>query len=142
VWQVIADLASYPEWNPFNTKAKGELKVGEKLRMTYTTPGGENWRKYANKRANVRHSNVISVIPCKEWSHRGRIPLLLSVTATFKLEQISENRTRFIQHGIFTGLATRFFSDEFFEGGRIGSEETGLALKKRVEKVSSPPAQD
>jgi hypothetical protein len=139
VWPVIADLASYREWNPFNTEAEGELKVGNKLRMTYTTPGGENWRKYANKRVNVRHTNVISVIPGKEWSHRGGIPLLLSVTATLKLEQIAENKTKFIQHGTFTGLVSRFISDEFFEGGRMGSEETGLALKKRVEKASPPP---
>jgi hypothetical protein len=138
VWQEITDLASYREWNPFVTEAEGEVKVGEKLRMSYTTPGGKNWRRYANKRTNVRHSKVTTIIPGKEWSHGGSIPLLLSVTATFSLERVAEYKTKFTNHVTFTGLITRFMRDEFFEGGRIGYEEMGLALRKRVEQAFAP----
>jgi hypothetical protein len=134
VWQVITDLASYQQWNPFVTEAEGEVKVREKLRMTYTTPGGENWRRYASRRTNVRHTEVTTVIPGKEWSHRGGIPLLLTVTSTFRLEQLTKNKTKFVQHTTFNGLATRFFSDHFFEGGRVGVGEMGFALKKRTEQ--------
>jgi hypothetical protein len=138
VWRIISDLASYQEWNPFNTGAEGKLEVGGRLRMTYSTPGGEDWRRYAAKKENVRHTKVTRVIPGKEWSHEGGIPLLLTVTVTFRLERVAENKTKFIQHGTFVGPVTRFFSSEFFEGGRIGFEETGSALKQRAEQLSHP----
>jgi len=34
VWQVIADLPAYAEWNPFVTRAEGALVIGERLSVT------------------------------------------------------------------------------------------------------------
>ena len=37
-WQVLADLASYADWNPFIVAAEGELRVGEHLKVTLRAP--------------------------------------------------------------------------------------------------------
>jgi len=34
VWQVLADLPAYAEWNPFVTRAEGALVVGERLSVS------------------------------------------------------------------------------------------------------------
>lgn len=39
VWSVLADTASYPDWNPFILYFEGELKAGGKMKMTAKPPG-------------------------------------------------------------------------------------------------------
>lgn len=36
VWQIVTDLDGYREWNPFITSVSGDLRVGGRLRATFT----------------------------------------------------------------------------------------------------------
>jgi hypothetical protein len=38
VWSILADIDSWPEWNPFAT-ARGRLAVGERLDVEIRPPG-------------------------------------------------------------------------------------------------------
>src|SRR6185436_14817122 len=40
VWSVLADVARYPEWNPFLRELSGALAVGARLRVRIEPPGG------------------------------------------------------------------------------------------------------
>jgi hypothetical protein len=41
VWQVLADLERWGQWNPIYPKAEGRLSIGGRLEITETMPGGE-----------------------------------------------------------------------------------------------------
>jgi uncharacterized protein YndB with AHSA1/START domain len=38
VWAVLADLASYPEWNPLFREASGQLTAGAKITLKSVHP--------------------------------------------------------------------------------------------------------
>ncbi len=40
VWAVLADLASYSEWNPLFREAAGELTAGSVITLKTAQPGG------------------------------------------------------------------------------------------------------
>lgn len=40
VWQVLTNLDSYPQWNPFITSISGSLEPGGRLRVRISPPGG------------------------------------------------------------------------------------------------------
>jgi len=39
IWEVIADLASWDQWNPIYPKASGEIRIGSTLDVTLALPG-------------------------------------------------------------------------------------------------------
>jgi hypothetical protein len=39
IWEAIADLASWADWNPLYTRAAGEIRIGSVLSMTLALPG-------------------------------------------------------------------------------------------------------
>jgi hypothetical protein len=38
VWDILADFAAYPRWNPFIRHISGELEVGERLEVRLEPP--------------------------------------------------------------------------------------------------------
>ena len=39
IWEVVADLGSWSDWNPLYPKAAGEIRIGSVLEMTLAVPG-------------------------------------------------------------------------------------------------------
>ncbi|HEY3697233.1 SRPBCC domain-containing protein [Phenylobacterium sp.] len=39
VWEIIHDVARWPEWNPVYPKAEGAVRIGEALTLTRALPG-------------------------------------------------------------------------------------------------------
>lgn len=70
VWAVLADLGRYSEWNPLNTHAQGEARLGAKVAMTFLNLAG--------KPGSVVNQTVTLVAcePGRELAWRGVVPLL------------------------------------------------------------------
>src|SRR4051794_41885813 len=63
VWQVLTDLAAYPDWNPFITRADGAVAVGERLSLDMHPLGA---------RPATLHPTVLEVAPGRRPRWRGR----------------------------------------------------------------------
>src|SRR5262245_35476678 len=96
VWEVLADFAKYPAWNPFIKSVEGKLETGERLRVTFT-PGDGSERTFKPL--------VLKVEPGHELRWRGKLWFggLFDGEHFFILRELTENRTRLIHGEDFTG---------------------------------------
>ncbi len=130
VWQTLTDLNSYSQWNPFVTRASGELRVGECLKIYVQIP---------DARGMSFTPKVLKVEPQREMRWLGTLPLpgLFNGEHIFKVEPATQpGRTRFLHGERFTGLLIPFL------GGMLDKTARGYvlmneALKKRVEGSAS-----
>jgi hypothetical protein len=100
VWSVITDFPHYAEWNPFITALEGELRLGGRLRATFSLPGSKP-RTFTPK--------VIAYEPGRRltWLGRLAIPRLFDGEHEFKVEP-SGKGTRFTHGERFRGVLVPF----------------------------------
>ena len=125
VWDVLADLAAYPEWNPFIRSASGRLAEGAKLTLRMVPP---------ESRAMTFRPTVLAARPGQllRWIGRLIVPGIFDGTHQFALEDLG-GRTRMTQSETFRGLLVPF------TGKTLARTEEGFralnqALKERAER--------
>jgi hypothetical protein len=124
VWRVLTDFAAYPEWNPFVTRASGELREGGRLEIFVQVPEGRGM-KFTPR--------VLRVEPARELRWIGSMPLnLFNGEHIFRLEPAGPARTRFLHGERFTGLLIPLMGSTL-EKVRRGYFLMNEALKARVE---------
>jgi hypothetical protein len=97
VWALLADLGSYPEWNPFIVSATGRLAEGERLAVRIRDArGGESSFR----------PRVTALEPGRRlvWLGRLGLPGLFDGEHRFELEPVDEGRTRLVHAERFRGL--------------------------------------
>jgi hypothetical protein len=136
VWGLLTDFRSFPEWNPFIRRAKGEVKEGERLEV-FLQPSGARGMTFRPK--------VLKAEPNRElrWLGHLLVPGLFDGEHIFRIEPLGEGRVRFIQQEKFTGLLVPLFAGGLERDTRRGFEEMNQALKERAEgqreQASKPP---
>jgi hypothetical protein len=126
-WQLLTDFASFPQWNPFIRQAKGEIKTGARLQV-HMQPSGSSSMTF--------RPTVLKAEPKRElrWLGHLFIPGLFDGEHCFTIEPLGENRVRFTQREIFTGLLVPLFARGLDSNTRRGFEEMNQALKARAEQ--------
>jgi hypothetical protein len=124
VWSVLADLAAYPEWNPFIRSASGELAKGARLTLRLVPPGG---------RAMTFRPTVLAAQPGEllRWIGRLIAPGIFDGTHQFTLEDLG-GRTRLTQSETFRGLLVPF-TGATMTRTEAGFDALNRALKDRAE---------
>ena len=126
VWQLLTDFASFPQWNPFIRRASGDIKVGKQLEVNIQPSGtrGMNFRP-----------TLLKAEPNQElrWLGHLLMPGLFDGEHIFTIEPLGNNRVRFVQLEIFTGLLVPLFTRGLDTDTRRGFEEMNQALKARAE---------
>jgi hypothetical protein len=128
VWQILTDLASFPQWNPFIRRASGNIQVGERLKINIQPSGA---------RGMTFRPTVLKAEPNRELRWKGHllIPGLFDGEHIFTIEPLGANRVHFVQREIFTGLLVPFFTRGQDTNTRRGFEEMNQALKDRSEQA-------
>jgi hypothetical protein len=125
VWGILTHLDQYPEWNPFIHHAIGTAKVGEKVDITFRSGSKEM----------TLHCIVIKIEPNKEliWKYHVMLPGLFRGKHSFTIEPIGNDRVRFIDRELFSGLLVPMQANDIDTNSKHGFEAMDQALKARAE---------
>lgn len=110
VWEVLADIQNYPQWNPYHVRVDGELVEGEKLEVEIHKP---------NDHQLVIHPRVLTIDPERSLVWGGGVPGIFRGVHRFDFKQLSESCTRLHHTDVFAGLFVSF--------AELGSIERGYA---------------
>ena len=99
VWAILADLASYPEWNPVFREASGQLTPGNKITITSTQPETGHTMTVKVK--------VLTAEPATELRWVSSVLGLMNSEHSFILSPTSGG-TQLVQTHTYRGLFTRF----------------------------------
>jgi hypothetical protein len=126
VWKILADFEKYEQWNPFINRIMGQAKEGAKIEIHIKTPAGKK-RRY--------EPVVTKVDPGRELRWMGK-SWVLNGEHIFTIEQLEQDRVRFVQREVFDGLLTGFFGKSLDTDIKQGFGGMNLALKERAESAA------
>ncbi|HET7416884.1 MAG TPA: SRPBCC domain-containing protein [Solirubrobacterales bacterium] len=97
VWAVLADFASWDDWNPTLIRTSGPPVVGTEVRM----------RLRLGRALVPMRQQILEVDPPRRlaWRSRQAWPAALDVHRHFVLEPVEGGRTRFVQYEDTAGFA-------------------------------------
>ena len=126
VWEILVDLAQYPQWNPFTIKVEGTLKAGNAIDLHVNMPKrGDRIQTEIVERIDAPH--------CLSWGMTLGLSPLLSALREQKLESISNERCSYTTSDRFSGLLSPLVYFLFYDDVYGGFNRVAYALKKHAE---------
>jgi hypothetical protein len=128
VWGVLADLASYEQWNPFILRAAGDLTAGRPISVFVRPPG---------EKGMTHQPTIVVAEPGHrlQWLGRVAVPGLFSARHEFVLEPFAGG-TRLRHHERFTGVLVPFLRATL-RRTEEGFHAMNRALKDRAERLEN-----
>ncbi len=122
VWQVFADFAAYPTWNPFIKSLTGQPEVGKRITVLLQPPG--------NKGMTFK-PKVLRMEPSKElrWIGKLWVPYLFDGEHTFRIIDHPDSTCTFIQYERFRGLLVPLLKTMLDRDTQEGFDQMNAALK-------------
>lgn len=123
VWAVLADLASYPQWNPLFREASGQLTTGSTVTLKTIRPGTE--------RVMTVKVKVLAAEPGAQLRWVSSLPGIITGEHSFTLTP-ADGGTRLVQTETYRGLLARM-SAKSISRTRASFEALNQAIKQRAE---------
>ena len=122
VWNILTDFEKYAEWNPFIKSVSGEVKEGNRIKVTL--------------QGMVFKPRVLSFIKNSEIKWLGHLWFkgLFDGEHSFHLSENSDGNIRFEQNERFKGILVKLFAKSLDRDTKKGFEEMNQALKQRAER--------
>src|SRR3954451_3840440 len=130
VWQILSDFDSYPDWNPFITKAEGKVQPGSRLLMRMQPVGA---------RGVTLRPTVLEATPGYRlrWLGRLGIPWVFDAEHSFTITPHDEGGVRLLQSERFTGVLVPLMARSLDRHTRPAFEAMNTALKNRAEQTTA-----
>ena len=123
VWAVLADLASYPQWNPLFREASGQLSAGSRVTLKGAHP--------VNGRLMTVKVQVLAAKPATELRWVSSLPGIMTGEHSFTLTP-SDGGTRLVQTETYRGLLAHF-SAKTISRTQASFQALNEAIKQRAE---------
>ena len=131
VWAIVADLRSYPQWNPYIVGASGQIRVGGRLNLTIVAP-----------RMNPVHvrPRILNYQPglLILWKRNLAAAGLVAGRHALVVEPINDTLTRFTTHEEVSGILLPFLG-KTLGASQEGFEQMCQAVKERAEAQAEEP---
>jgi hypothetical protein len=127
VFDILADLDAYPEWNPFTPKVVSTLKIGDPVHLSvHLLSKSKQMQQVEYVTANDRPHKLC-------WGANIGARFLCRADRCQSLSAIAQDRTHYVCsdeiRGWLTPIVLRFFGPAM----QRGFEDCARALKKRAE---------
>ena len=132
VWDVVLDLAKYPEWNPYTIAMKSTLKVGDPMIMTVKMTDALTIEQTENIRVLELGETGYKVC----WGIDTDTPEFNSGERCQWLETLPEGGTRYITEDLIEGTANPLVTALFGDAVQVGFDAVASSLKARVEALN------
>ncbi len=120
IWEVLADLPEWPQWNPWHVRAEGVLRIGEPLRLTQADGSEIGYR-------------VVDWVPDTQILLRAAQTFgLLTRTRFMEIEKLSEVGCVFSNGEIWSGPLAKYVGVPAKRAAWRGFEAMSEALSARV----------
>ena len=125
IWELLADVERWPQWNPLYTQATGKLGIGAALKLRETLPG--------------RPPRQITPVVV-DWEPRAQIlwrenGVLARTMRYIEIEALSEAGCIFANGAFFHGVAGELQAKQQRRAIFQGFEAMGEAVKRLSEQV-------
>ena len=129
VWQLLADLDRWAEWNPFMRRGSGRLQVGERIEVHLKPPDGMGM---------TIKPKLLKVEPRRELRWLGHLvfPGLFDGEHSFVIEPLAEGRISFVQREQFRGILAPLMLRWIGENTLAGFKAMNEALKAEAEQAA------
>jgi hypothetical protein len=130
VWQVLSDFGSYPQWNPFITRAEGEAKPDSRLVLRMQPVGA---------RGTTVRPTVVEAAPGHRLRWQGRLgmPGIFDADHTVTITPREEGGVRLSQDEHFRGLLVPLLARSLDRHTQPAFEAMNAALKHRAEQATA-----
>ncbi len=130
VWDILVDLGSYRDWNPFVVSARGNIAAGEVLHV----------QPRDSRRKTYSFRPVVKL--CTEgrafsWVGHVLHPQIAAGEHIFELESLGDRQCRLIHDEVLSGLALPLMVLLTRHKIVRGFEEMNRALKRRAEAAAA-----
>lgn len=129
IWQVIADLDRWGEWNPMHPEAKGVIGIGASLEVAEVIAG---------EPGRLHQVVVPDWTPELQLVWTNKRAFLARSTRYFEIEKLSEGGCILANGEIFEGFRGEAWAKARRSAFRAGFEAVNEAIKARAEAASAP----
>ncbi|ABW68412.1 conserved hypothetical protein [Desulfosudis oleivorans Hxd3] len=130
VWNVLVDLAAYPEWNPMVKEAGGAVQAGQRLCLRYHPEG---------QKSRIFKPLLLVVLPGRElrWQGQPGIRFLLESEHIYLLKETTGGKTHLDHDMVFWGLLIPPVKNLIDKTIRGPFNDLNRALKLRAEGMGT-----